>query len=62
MALIKCEKCGELISDKAKRCPNCEKNRGSFLENILVYAIWFTIIIVLVVCVLMAKILSDFAN
>ena len=33
MALIKCEKCGELISDKAKRCPNCEKKAEQFSEN-----------------------------
>lgn len=26
MALIKCEKCGEQISDKAKRCPHCGKS------------------------------------
>lgn len=49
MALIICEKCGELISDKAKKCPYCEKNRELFYER-LVYVIWFTIIIVLFVC------------
>ena len=26
MALIKCEKCGEQISDKAKKCPHCGKS------------------------------------
>lgn len=33
MALIKCEKCGELISGKAKRCPNCERKEKRAVEN-----------------------------
>lgn len=54
MALIKCGKCGELISDKAKKCPYCEKNRELFSENIrillYVYAISSIIIVVFVLC------------
>lgn len=33
MALIKCEKCGELISEKAKRCPYCERKEKRAAEN-----------------------------
>lgn len=54
MALIKCEKCRELISDKAKKCPYCEKKRELFSENIrillYVYAILSIIIVVFVLC------------
>ena len=33
MALIICKKCGEMISDKAKRCPHCVKKEYSRKEN-----------------------------
>ena len=39
MALIKCEKCGKLISDKASNCPHCGdkkkiiKNKVKFLNK-----------------------------
>lgn len=49
MALIKCEKCGELISDKAKKCPICEKKRELFSENIRVYG--FVILVMIAITI-----------
>ena len=54
MALIKCEKCGELISDKAKKCPICEKKREQFSENMRVYGfvILAMIVILSILCLI----------
>ena len=46
MALIKCEKCGEMISDKAKRCPHCVREYSKKENNLRLVLIILGIIIV----------------
>ena len=52
MALIKCEKCGALISNHAKRCPNCERiqEKRFAYAGMMILIIIFVLIAIKVFC------------
>lgn len=61
MALIECEECGQLISDKARACPNCGNPVKRFKKNRMIpikakhkYKIFLllSIIVALIICLI----------
>ncbi len=55
MTLIKCKKCGTLVSDKAKRCVKCNnslKFQDTEYKNNLLKLIEKVAIIILIICII----------
>ncbi len=52
MALINCKKCGQMISDKAEKCPNCGEtisNTFSFNTKIILICFWVMFILSIII-------------
>lgn len=49
MALINCPKCGKSISDRAVKCPHCEREEERKADVVICISIVFAIIAVTIV-------------
>ena len=49
MALIKCERCGHMISNKAKKCPSCTRKKHENISFSIALCLFAIVIIIMIV-------------
>lgn len=60
MTLIKCKQCGKPISDKARKCPNCERKKiekedtKALLSGVIIAFVIVFVIVAIISIIVMA--------
>ncbi|MBQ8192039.1 MAG: zinc ribbon domain-containing protein [Bacteroidaceae bacterium] len=62
MALIKCKECGQMISDKAVKCPNCGSKIVNVKRKPLILSVILVLVVVLGFCLVVNLSKSEMSN